>query len=211
MNDTASIWSAVAASFSAIAALTIMIIQRKSLHEASKPIVILDDWSRNKSSEFGIERDILKFNRINNSGKGSAYHIYINVNENEIVEGKVPTVAMNTTTVVILPPEKEKFLETEISLIWQNAQARDSQIKFIPIEIKIYCWCSSNRRHETIYRLIAYELDDRRIADKNQVAKNVSLVSMQSTSHSVLKLKFLRALLKIPRFRKLIQKKYNLS
>lgn len=198
-SSAAAIWSAIAASFSAITAVTVMRIQHKNMLDASKPEIVLDGWKRSIKGEGDFKRDVLSFNKILNTGKGSALHVYINANEDEIIKGGVPTVAMSTARVSIIPAGKDTNVNSEITLWWQNAKKFGSDNKYISVEIKILCWCSSGYRHETIYNLMVFDMNNPSMTLGNsEVVPGVSLTTRRTISRPVWILKLYRSLSKLP-------------
>lgn len=195
MSESA-IWSAAAAAIaaisSAIAAFAMLRIQHRSLLESSRPELVLDEWDRITNNEEVFERDVLSFNKVSNEGKGSAYHVYININEHEILDHSLPAAHMATTMASIVPSGKAVSLNSKITLLWQNAKSIGNNEKYIPIEIKIYCWCSSGYRHETIYKLMVFEPNRPLFMANNGVAPGVSLVHRRTINSPVWWLKLFR-------------------
>jgi hypothetical protein len=67
--SSTAIWSAVAASFAALAAFLSFLTQRRNLLESVRPEIVLDGWTRISPG--------LRFTSIRNVGRGSALHIVI--------------------------------------------------------------------------------------------------------------------------------------
>ncbi len=140
----------------------------------------------------------MSFNKILNAGKGSAFHVYINANEGEIINHSFPTVAMETKRVSILPPGKDISVHSEITLWWKNAKKFGEKDKYIPVEIKIYSWCSSGYRHETVYNLMVFGINCPTILGNGEVAPSVKLGTRRTITQAVWKLKLFRFLSKLP-------------
>lgn len=154
MSNAAAIWSAIAATFSAIAAITIMRIQNRIMLDSVRPELILTGWDRKTREQGDNKYDIITFNKIENVGKGSALHIHIN--SSKTIDNKLLS-ALSTKRLSILPANEEHEINGEIALYWDNVTSDVSNNKFLPIEIEIYSWCSKNYRHKTIYTLMVVE------------------------------------------------------
>lgn len=181
-NEFASIWSAVAASFSAMAALTIMFIHRRNMIDADSPEIVLDGWRREIRKVGETENDALTFNKIANVGKGSALHVYINATN---IINKRPLTSFSTECISIIPSGKEFDIKGKISLWWKNVDKHG----LLPIKITIYCWSTKGYRYDTVYNLAAVELNKNQILAGGEVAPGVILTTRSTKSRSVWKLK----------------------
>ena len=112
-NDFASLWSAVAATFSAVAALTMMFIHRRNMIDAASPEVIIEGWGRKILRVGETEKDVLTFAKISNVGKGSAFDICINATDSI---NERPLTASSTRSFPIIPSGKEIAVNGEIFL-----------------------------------------------------------------------------------------------
>lgn len=191
-NEVASIASAISASFSAIAAITIMLIQRKNMVDSAGPEIVLEGWERKRKTINKKEYDVLSFTKVANAGKGPALHVCINsIN----IFNNYPLTSFSTERISIIPSGKEIEINGEITLFFSNA----AENGLLPINITIYCWSTQNVRYETTYRLIAVELEKRPVyLGGGQIATGVTLGTRSTKSVPVWKLKLNRYLARIP-------------
>lgn len=153
-SSAAAIWSAIAATFSAIAAITIMLIQHLNMLDSARPELILIGWDR-KIKQIGDRKyDIITIEKIRNVGKGSASHVKIN--SCKVIDEKL-LFALSTVTISILPANEEYKINGEISMSWDHAPTDGRGGKYLQIDIEIHSWCLRGFRHETIYELFAVE------------------------------------------------------
>lgn len=165
-GSAASIWSAIAATFSAIAAISIMLIQHRNMLDSARPELILNGWDRKTRQPGDHKIELITFNKIRNIGKGSALHILIN--SYKTIDDK-PVAVLSTERLSVLPANEEYQINGKISLFWHFVPPDDSGHKHLLIKITILSWCSKGCRHETIYELMAVEpfydvVGDREIA-----------------------------------------------
>jgi hypothetical protein len=60
-NNTAAMWSAVAASFAALSSFLIMLIHRQDLLESARPELVLSGWSRKPQGQSGGVHQVISF------------------------------------------------------------------------------------------------------------------------------------------------------
>lgn len=206
-SDTAAIWSAIAATFSAITAWIVMRLQRKSLLDNSKPEIVIEGWKRFTKQHAGNKYDVLSFEKISNAGKGSALRVYINTNEEEMIQDEAPSTSMSTVQIPIIPAGKSVDIKSEINLFWQNAKFFGEKNKYIPVSIKIYSWCVNQYRHETNYSLMVFDINNPPVFGGDQLAQGVNMGSRRTISQPVWKLKTLAYFAKMYKKIKLLLKK----
>lgn len=195
-TSAAAIWSAIAATFSAIAATTVMRIQHRNMLDSARPELILTGWDRKIRQEGDRKYEIITFHKIRNVGKGSALHLYINASK--IINDR-PVAFLSTQRLSILPANEEYEINGEITLFWDNVPTHDSAHKYLSIEIQIYSWCSRGYRHETIYNLLAVEPFKNYIfAGSCEIAPGVMLSTRKTISKPVWRLKLNRKLSRLP-------------
>lgn len=197
MNEAtiAAIWSAVAASCSAVAAIVVMCIQRRNLLESVRPELVLVGWDRISRGQGDAASDVITIKSIKNVGRGAAFHV--NINSWKIIDNR-PVSMFSTRQLPIIAPNESVTLDGEIILWWKNAQSSPpDNSKFIPIDIRIYAWDSRNMRHETKYSLLAMELD-RPALIANQTAPGLTPAFRVTTTKSVWRIKMRQRLAGIP-------------
>src|SRR5262245_11961617 len=98
---SAAVWSAVAATFSALAALLTMLIHRRNLMESARPELVVTGWARNPPGQGHASAETVKFSKIRNVGRGSALHVFLKCSQ--IVDGR-PVVTLPSTRLAIVAP-----------------------------------------------------------------------------------------------------------
>jgi hypothetical protein len=191
----AAFWSAVAASFSAFAAISAILIQRRNLLESVRPELVLTDWGRAPRGEGRASHEVVTVRAIKNVGRGAALHVHCNVLSG--ADGATRA-HMTTLRLPILGPGEEAIVESEIVLWWSNTK-KISGPKMIPIKLQVLSWDSRNFRHETTYTLFAFELGAQHLL-ANTVAPGLMLGTRRTRSKPVWLLKFtgLLARLRMP-------------
>ena len=172
---TPALWSAIAASFSALASVTVMLIQRANRAEAARPEIALTDWNRLTTRESTIERDVISFKTIRNVGKGTALHVSVHCWH---VEENRPTAVLSTTRIPILTPGDSQDIHGEIVLLWQNVPLRDGQ-KNLSITLRVIAIDALSIMHTTQYQLLAVSIGTSHLS--NCIAPGVT-ISSRSTS-----------------------------
>jgi len=191
-NEYTQIWSAVAASFSALAALTIMYINRKNMIDSSTPEIVIDGWNREKRKVGDTELDVLTFSKILNTGRGSALHVNINAT-NTI--NNLPLTSFSTERFAIIPSGKEINVSGEIILWWKNVDKHG----LLPIKITIYSWSAKGYRYDTVCNLAAVELNKNQIlVGGGIVAQGIMLMTRSTRCRPVWKLKVRGHLARLP-------------
>jgi hypothetical protein len=152
MSDTpAAVWSAIAATFSALASFLIWRIHRHNLLDSVRPELVVLGWSRRLEGSGETSCDILSFSFIRNVGRGTAFNVLICGDFNRVTEsyevtgGYVPIIAPNETVQV----------NTDIYLSWESVREGHCKTKFLPIEVTLWSSDSKSMRHATVYHLRA--------------------------------------------------------
>lgn len=147
MTLDAAFWSAVAASFAALAAGATWFIQRKSWLASARPELVLSDWTHHEPSTTTSQKEIVSFRKIKNTGLGPAMNIF----------GEVFFIDSQTTpfSYHMLRPGEELDLPGRIEIPFDDA---DDPPRTQVVTIIIHCWDTRNRQHETRYILIVTEL-----------------------------------------------------
>ena len=180
--SAASIWSAIAAWFSALAAFSIWRVHRMNMLDAARPEIVLLDWNRIKKSDNDNEWECLRFDSIKNVGKGPAFRIFIRSD----FPGNAPSVGMTAVKQQsILPAGEQHDIYGEILMIWKNVENKDG-LKYLPIDIEVFSWCSKNYRHKTSYKLMVVQSVEGHIAvGSDEVAPGVILSTRNTTCKPV--------------------------
>jgi hypothetical protein len=182
MNNTAAIWSAVAATFAAFSAFMTMLIHRRNLLDAARPEIVLTDWTREQRTQGETSYEVVSFRKIRNIGRGIALGIYINCAENR---GPFPLAVMSTIRIPILPVGEHVDVDGSIMIWWKNVESRDA-MKWVSPAITIMSWDSRDIRHETTYKLFVVQDG---IVASDILAPGVGLSSRSTVTRAVWTLK----------------------
>jgi hypothetical protein len=155
-GSTAAVWSAIAATFSAISAAIAIGIQRQTLRTSNRPELLLLDWQRTATP--GQKLDLLCATRIQNVGRGTATHGFV-VLRGQTMRGNLPLAMMDQPKPVpVLAAGAEAPLPIQIHLHWSNVKERRGVGKVLSLNLTILSWDVLNRRHEAVYRLTVFPL-----------------------------------------------------
>lgn len=163
---TAAVASAIAASASALTAILMFVIQRRSFVEATRPELVVDGWKRTTEGEGDRARDIVSFHEVRNVGNGPAVGVHMNVYHSDTAR---PKASMETSRIPILGPGDSDDRGWSITLHW-----RDDDRPLIQFDVSMICWDTRNRKYDTVYPVFASQLD-RPNAFYNEVAPGVSV------------------------------------
>ena len=207
MSDSASaIWSAIAATFSAIAALLLLRFEKKNLLDSSRPEIILSGWERGQDPK-NPNIDVLTFSNVQNAGKGSALHVHIDAFKEH---NNKPQYLLHSRTIPILPVGGENPYNGKILIFWDNVEIKDKTAEYIHIEISILSWCTNNYRHKTTYYLMATRLvtstDKIVMAGVDEIVPGIALSRRITKSEPVWRLRLMSKLKKLPFINKIIKK-----
>ena len=202
--SSAAKWAAIAAVFSALAALIMVYYQRQNMLDSARPVLVLSDWKREVKKTENFEYETVTFTKIRNVGKGPALRMHINARstlDNEMAA------TMSTERLSILPANEEHEIDCEIILYWNNVPEHSSGSKSLPIEIEIYTWCSKNYRHKIIYTLMVMELSSNIVVGGGgEIAPGVFFTTTKTIREAVWKLKLKTKLSQLPVIGKCIRK-----
>ncbi|MEJ1358319.1 MAG: hypothetical protein RPU51_09125 [Candidatus Sedimenticola sp. (ex Thyasira tokunagai)] len=201
--EVASIWSAIAATFSAVAAISILRIQHNNMLDAARPEIILDGWSRKTRKIGENEIDVITFSKVINAGNGSALHVHIN--KDDLILEDRPEWMLSTKMIPIVSSNEKVEVQGELILWWKNVKSRKESGTSLHIKIKIYCFCTKGHRHETNYLLLAVESPETHsLGGGDEVAPGVMICSRTTNSVAVWWLKLCIRLAKIPKIGKYV-------
>lgn len=139
----AAFWAALAATFSAIASLMIMLIQRRNLIESVRPELILTEWKLDSGNE---KQAVLYFGTVKNVGKGIAFNIVINLHEHW---PKRPPPFMGFINVEILAVNEERAIDGKIYIFKEGTRPNDQHLMAVTLKYTD----TRNYLHETEYSI----------------------------------------------------------
>ena len=151
MSQTAATWSAIAAIFSAIAAILLLRIERLSFQHSARPEIVITGWKRDSSAD----RDKILFSAVENVGVGSALYVHINAHS-DTKDGR-PMIAMSTIQESLISSSNKVNVNGEMLIWWENVPDYPGG-RSVPVNIKIYCWDTTGIRYFTSYSLNIFEL-----------------------------------------------------
>ena len=176
----AALWSAIAASFSAFAAICMLWIQRRNYVEAARPDLVLIDWGRHQEVHGPVETDVVTFAGVKNIGRGPALNVHITAH-GEI--NRCPTYMLPTIRAAIVAVDETVHVQGRIIIAWKNVPDVAAHGKRLGITIPVFYWDSRGYRHETSYRLFCLGAEDSGLMD--HIVPGVMLVSRSSIARPV--------------------------
>jgi hypothetical protein len=181
-----AIWSAIAASFSALSSFLILRIHRINLLESVRPELVLTDWNMKDWGATG-SLNLITFSGVQNIGRGAAINVAITGVKTSSVDN-FPVALVDYIRIAIVASNASAQIDGTVTLFWNNAKVWKEQDKYILVEICVSYWDTRNRRHETQYNLLAFD-HDTMMASSNQIAPGLFIVSRRTTSRPVWLLK----------------------
>lgn len=169
----AAIWSAVAATVSATAALVAVYFNRSNLHQSVRPELQLLNWQRESVRRGTLTIDVLRIGEIQNVGRGPAMNVVM------ILEGgtryRTPMAFMSTKFIPLLAPDKREAADIEVSMHWENVKEGKGGGKFLSLSLVILSWDTLGRRHKTVFSIFAVELANSAGAVLNPIVPGVMM------------------------------------
>ena len=199
-ENAAAVWSAVAATFSAVAAAMSWQAQMKTLRHSFRPELVLSGWQRAQPQDGSQE--FLAFSSIRNTGRDTARQITINAFA--LADDKRPTYFMGTLNIASLTPGEQVQVGGRIIVNWKNVPNHPSGGKYLHLEISVWCWDALGVRHVTKLFLMLLDDPSSPVGGAAQLAPGVHLSYQTTTSVPVWKLRFRSSLRKIPLLGKLV-------
>lgn len=144
-----AICSAIAATFSAVAAIVLMVVHIRNRADSVRPEVILEDWSLEEEPQ---EWGVIQIKKIRNEGKGSALHMRGQLKapgEKPIGSGG-PFLALFLDPVPVLSPGKELDVKCHAKFQWNG-----SIDSMLPLHLTLFIADLHGRLHEMTYELVA--------------------------------------------------------
>jgi hypothetical protein len=188
-GSAASFWSAMAATFSAIAACSIWRIQHINMLDAVRPEIVLDGWERAKRQS---GQDYITIKSIKNVGKGPGLHT-------TLFSSKMEDAPLLAKRISILPAGDKQEINGELRLYWKNATAMPDGQKWLFFSIEILSWCLKNQRHHTQYKIMVNQrFIEGDSTGQSEIAPGVQLSSRVTESNPVWQLKLYKKISKIP-------------
>jgi len=190
VSDFSTIWSAVAATCSAIAALSILKIQHDNMIDAARPEIVLDGWKRNPRKVGDDSFDKISIGKVINVGNGTALHMSMNFDD-AIYKGS-PIAGTTMSRISIIPKDEKVDFEGELLLWWNNVESKINDFKYMSVKLKVYCLCSKGYRYETTYNLMIGENTEKFIVGgMESLAPGVMLGVRSTTRTPIWRLKLL--------------------
>lgn len=191
----AAIWSAVAASLSALSAFLVMRIQRRNLLESVRPEIVLTGWGRQTKGAGDSAHDVITVQILRNVGRGPALSVVVNAT-GTFRENR-PTYGMSTVYLPIVAPNETVDINSEIGVWWKNVAAVEGDDRYVGLRVRIHCWDSRGMRHETRYTAVASQRTHH-VVMANAVAPGLMLSTRVTVTRSVRLLKFVGLFRRVP-------------
>ena len=191
-NYTA-VWSAVAASFSALSAFLVMLIQRRNLVETVRPELIPLDWTRFEQGEGESRHEIIAFRKIRNVGRGAAFNVHISTKQT-LKEGDFPTVLMPGFRTAVIAPNESIDVDGRVVVWWKNIKIKEDgpPHKYAFITMTISFTDARDVRHFTDYSAFAvYPAEAMVGLNDGDLAPGLSWLSRQTERKPAWRLKIM--------------------
>jgi len=114
-----AVWSAVAATFSALSAFTVMRIQRRNLLESVRPDLFPVEWSRSVPGHGGSKHEVVKFKYVTNVGRGTAFNVVV-AGWVTSEAGDFPPALVYTYRIAVVAPGESVKVDEGIEVWWDN-------------------------------------------------------------------------------------------
>jgi hypothetical protein len=150
---TPQLWSAVAATCSALAAWSAWRIAHLNLLESVRPEIVLTGWERVRCGEGETSHEQLVFGAIKNIGRGPVLHLYANA---RLIVDEKPRAFMSTLRLPIIASSESVPVSWPITVFFKNVPALDGR-KYLSFNIVLRCFDLRGLRHQTTYTLMMAE------------------------------------------------------
>jgi hypothetical protein len=180
-----ALWSAIAASFSALSSFVVMMIQRANRLDAARPELVLTGWSRRQEGTEESARDVITFQTIRNVGKGHALDVMLNLRQ---IDPRQPTATLSTMHLPILAPSEVHEVNGEIIAWWKNVPADKDRLQRLDVTIRVVSTDSLNILHETKYWLLIVPLSSAQ-GVTDAIAPGVRLLTRTTASRPLWRLR----------------------
>ena len=195
-----AIWSAIAASFSALASFLIMFIHWQNLEESVRPELFLLGWSR--EPEQNKEYEVLSC-KIKNVGRGAALDVFIHKQDSTGLNPLIVVFPVQRLSVVATNETID--LNPKIIILWPNVVDKIApDDRFITIKILINCWDSRGTKHEFEQKLHVFQ-HKYDVGGANMVAPGMMLEERRHIIYTMWWLKMRQNLKRIPLIGNLIK------
>ena len=152
-NTFAAVCSAIAAAFSALAALLSWRVQVRQVRESVRPDLLLSGWIRENDPASGL--DSIKFQFLSNVGRGHALKILLDAHAR--ADDDRMTYGMGTARVPILEAGNQSNINGTIRLHWNAVPNLGHGQKMLPLDVSIRCLDSVGVHHVTTVTLTVFE------------------------------------------------------
>jgi hypothetical protein len=194
VNVWAAAWSAIAATFAAIAAVLLWRTEQQSFRHSARPELVLAGWQRFQDTSGGFGPERIAFSTIENVGRGPALHVHIN--SFSIADDDRPKTVMSTIRESLIATGSRVTVQGVISIWWNNVAGSPGS-KSVPISIDMLSWDTTGIRYCTKYKLLVVELSPH-VVVADAIAPGVILATRTVTQAPVWRLKLNRSLSKVP-------------
>ena len=194
MPTFAAFWSAIAASFAAVASIFSWRTQRQNLLESVRPELVLVGWSREPERTVDGRCDIIHFHEVKNIGKGAAHGVLLRLQEPVGRANGPATLTYNRLP--ILGVNESAVLDGQIWMWWNNVPGRESR-KFLPVRLDVLTWDTRGMRYRTRYSFMVWPPLASEYEDNDTLAPGVTFSHRSTVRRPVKWLRFCSVIARI--------------
>lgn len=202
VQDTAAVWSAVAAAAATAAAFFSWRTQVRALEVSTRPDLLITDWIEIQPARTSDTLEIIRFKTVRNVGVGSAISLFASCWTTG--DNRAPLVTMGTFFVTAIPPGESADVDGTICIDWQ--QHRTNLLSEAKIRVNLHCTDTLGRTHLTSFHFIAWNPERRRSLASSAapaVLPGILAFSRTSRDRSPWAMRMRHLLARIPGFRRL--------
>ena len=154
-----AVWAAVAASFSAFSAVSLMLIHRRNLMELVRADLIPLDWSRSEEGQGESKHEVIRFKKLRNVGRGAAFNVWIG-SKQSIEVGDFPKSPMGCgISIAVIGPNETIDVDGWVIVCWKNIEGKNGP-KARSITIYLDYTDAREVSYSTDFTALAGPLDD---------------------------------------------------
>lgn len=146
-----SVYSAIAASCSALTAFLVYRIQRRNFRESVRPELVLSGWVALGPDQAGECRALLRVTEIRNVGRGVAVNVCAADGDRDVFGPVGPERSVGTLP--ILGPGEKATVAWPFDLDWTRCERRHG-VEFMPLCVQVYAWDRDRVRHRVSHHFV---------------------------------------------------------
>jgi hypothetical protein len=157
-TNVPAIWSAIAATFSALSAFIMVMIHRRNLLDAARPELVITGWKRaTELDDGGQPYESITFATIRNIGRGAAFNVYAGSKLQAV--GDHLLVGGPGTVVAVIPAGEKEDVEGYVQTYvhWDRLKRGSSHVRTVDIPITLRSVDARGMQHSTEYLLQVFD------------------------------------------------------